>query len=906
MEQPPLMRRRNLQLLLGLAIVSAGAGAMAFLFRPQAGQAPAAAPSAPMLWESAQEDLQRGRFVDAERRLTEALAAAAPDERWSIAWDLIRLLRMEGRTAEAQRHFREHAGNYPDPARALRESLHLDNEPYPIEAMQQALEGASRLSPGDDRLWLARATLESRRGRFDEAKRWLEKCEQARPGDPAVARAWLDWALAAGRPGESRRVLDRVRAGSDAPAIATTLRAAFDRAAGDDAAERETLTVLIERDDPGALWAMERLAEIATRSGRGEETLRWRNRRQQWERAYEEYIQLLKSRNPAEKAGELARIAQFLGRDFDAAGWQALAESRAIPSMTTSGSEKTLAELFPDLLTARPLAGTEGPDKVPPASPRFEEIAESAGLRFSHNNGDTKHQLTPPVTGSGGVAAFDYDNDGWLDIYAVQSGPFPQGAPAGESDRLFRNRGDGTFEDVTDRAGIGKLALGYGHGVTAADYDNDGHVDLFLTRWRGYRVLRNGGDGTFADVTEWVGLGGDRDWPTSAAFGDFDHDGDLDLFVCHYLRWDEADLRSCSDPDDPTRYKCNPRDFPALPDHLFRNDGGKFVDVTAEAGIRDADGRGLGVVTADLDGDGLIDIYVANDQSANALYRNLGGMRFEETALLNGAGANARGGYQAGMGVALGDTDRDGLPDLVVTNFYNESSTLFRNLGGGQFADASAPTGLAALSRYLLGFGVGLPDVNNDGRLDYLAVNGHVFDGRPKYPWEMPAQLLVQDAGGRFVDGGAGSGKVFSDLRMGRGLAIADLDNDGRLDAVLQSQNQPLALLMNRTEGAKKAITIQLEGKASPRDGTGARVEVVAGDRRWVGWASGGGSYQSANDPRLHFGAGDAARIDRVEVTWPSGRRDAYEGLATGAGYRLIEGDPAPRPLQGFPPPAGN
>jgi len=232
-----------------------------------------------------------------------------------------------------------------------------------------------------------------------------------------------------------------------------------------------------------------------------------------------------------------------------------------------------------------------------------------------------------------------------------------------------------------------------GHGVAVGDFDNDGHPDLFVTRWRAYALYRNKGDGTFEDVTIPAGFGGDRDWPTSAAFADLDGDGDLDLYVCHYLRWDEHDRRPCADPSDPARYNCNPRDFPALPDHIFRNDGGRFVDVTAESGIVDRDGRGLGVVAADLDGDGLIDLFVANDTTANYLFKNLGGFRFAESAELAGVAANGQGGYQAGMGVTCGDLDGDGQPDLAVTNFYGESTTLFRNLGAGNFADHTARSG---------------------------------------------------------------------------------------------------------------------------------------------------------------------------------------------------------------------
>jgi hypothetical protein len=431
------------------------------------------------------------------------------------------------------------------------------------------------------------------------------------------------------------------------------------------------------------------------------------------------------------------------------------------------------------------------------------------------------------------------------------------------------------------------------------DYDNDGHPDLFVTRWRSYALYRNTGAGTFEDATGPAGLTGDRDWPTSAAFADLDGDGDLDLYVCHYLAWDETDPRRCSDPKDPSIYHCNPRDFAARPDHVFRNDGGRFVDVTARAGIIDRDGRGLGVVAADLDDDNRIDVYVANDTTANFLFRNLGGFRFEESALTVGAAANGNGGFQAGMGVACGDLDGDGRPDLAVTNFYNESTTFFQNMGQGTFSDRTEAIGLAAPSRYLLGFGIAFLDVKNDGRLDLLTANGHIHDGRPHFPWMMPAQLLLGGADGRLTDVTAQAGPPFQPLHLGRGLAAGDLDNDGRVDALILAQNEPLVYLHNRTAGGH-FLTIGLEGRASNRDGVGARVTVTADGRRQVAQRCGGGSYQSAHDPRLHFGLGEATRIEAVEVRWPSGRVDRFEDLAADAGYHLIEDERRPKALKGW------
>ncbi|MDE2507599.1 MAG: VCBS repeat-containing protein, partial [Planctomycetota bacterium] len=445
--------------------------------------------------------------------------------------------------------------------------------------------------------------------------------------------------------------------------------------------------------------------------------------------------------------------------------------SRSLASMMQVETARAAAVAPPPRIEPRP-APT-------PVIPSFRDDAEAAGLsRFVHDNGHVARRRPPPTEPmSGGVALLDYDGDGLLDVYAVQGGPFPPQAASRCGDRLFRNRGDGGFEDATARAGLDQCAGGYGFGVATGDFDNDGRTDLFVTRWNAYALYRNRGDGTFEDVTAARGLDGARDWPSSAAFGDFDGDGDLDLYVCHYLLYDPANPKRCQKPDAPADHFCNPRDFPALPDHLFRNDGGRFVDVTQDAGIVDADGRGLGVVATDIDEDGRLDLFVANDMSANYYFRNLGGMRFEEVALLHGLASNAAGGYQAGMGVARGDLDGDGRLDFAVTNFFNESTTFYRNLGGGEFADDTEAIGLAAPSRFLLGFGIAFFDANNDGRLDLMTVNGHINDGRPRFPWTMPTQLLIGGPDGRLIDVSSRAGAPFAALRLGRGLAVGDLDN---------------------------------------------------------------------------------------------------------------------------------
>jgi hypothetical protein len=491
---------------------------------------------------------------------------------------------------------------------------------------------------------------------------------------------------------------------------------------------------------------------------------------------------------------------------------------------------------------------------------------------------------------SGGVGLLDYDGDGRLDVYCVQGGPVvPQPGRPYAGDRLFRNRGDGTFEDVSERAGIAAMRRGYGHGVAVGDVDNDGHPDVFVTRLGSYALYRNRGDGTFEDLTEAAGLGGDRGWPTSAAFADLDGDGDLDLYICHYVRWSSGHPARCHDAETGRPTYCQPRVFEAEPDRLFRNDGGRFVDVTAEAGIVDREGRGLGVVAVDLDGDARVDLFVANDTTANLAFFNQGGLRFREAGLESGLAANAAGGFLAGMGVACGDADGDGRPDLAVTNFYDESTTLYRNLGDGFFADASAASGTAAPSRYLLGFGISFLDYDNDGHLDLATANGHVNDSRPLFPYAMPALLLAGGKSGRFVVVSAAAGPPLTTPRVGRGLAAGDLDNDGSEDLLIVAQGEPLAYLHNRTTGGH-FLALRLEGTRSARDAVGARVIVTSAGRQQSAWRFGGGSYLSASDQRLHFGLGSHDRAESVDVYWPSGRTDHYKNLEADAGYLLREG----------------
>jgi enediyne biosynthesis protein E4 len=855
-----------------------------------------------------EELINSGRYAAAEAVLSAALPRAG-DERYDIERALARLYRFEGRVADVRHLLRASWPRSPDPAGVLKEIWLLDYSPMPVEAWGVALDHADA---DDDRVWLGRAGQATQTGRFDEAARWLDACLRRRPDDPAIWRARLDLAVASDDPAGAWRALPHLPADALSPAEGLALRAWLVARRGDREAERRALVRLVERD-PGNSAALERLAALAVEAGRPREAEPYYRRKAEVDRAKDRFRKILLADGYAARAGELARLAEALGRRFEARAWALLdarrpgdrgplpapADPDADPDPSLAG--RTLADRFADLGPGAAPAGPTHAVGRAPTRPDFVDEAEAVGLKFVFDNGQSAlRQL--PETMSGGVAVLDYDGDGWLDVYCVQGGPLADDAPR-EGDRLFRNNGDGTFRDATAAAGLASLSRGYGLGVAVGDVDNDGRPDLFVTRLRSYALYRNRGDGTFEDATARAGLAGVRDYPSSAAFADLDGDGDLDLYACHYMVYDPDHPVVCQDGRGEPFY-CDPSKVVAAPDHLFRNDGGRFVDVTARAGIVDRDGRGLGVVAADLDGDGKLDLYVANDGTANFLFRNRGGLRFEEVGLAAGVAAGAEGGFQASMGVACGDQDGDGRPDLAVTNFYGESSTLYRNLGGGLFADHTAPSGLGLATRYLLGFGTAFLDYDDDGHLDLVTANGHVNDNRPFYPYAMPAQLLAGGPDGRLTDVSARAGPPWDVPRVGRGLATADLDNDGRLDVLILSQNEPLAYLRNRTAGGHR-LTLRLEGTASNRDAVGAVVTVVADGRRRTCWRFGGGSYQSAGDPRLHVGLGPSARAESVEVRWPSGRVDRFGGLAADAGYLLREGDAAPRPLPGFRAPDG-
>ena len=548
------------------------------------------------------------------------------------------------------------------PRDLLRQYVVVDLEPPAVQDQRRQLEEAQRLAPEDDRVWLGLALLNLEEGRLDDSANWLRRCLDARPDDPAVHRAQLRLAMARDDASEAREALAHLAEEDLTPDQILTLEAWFAEHRGDLDAARSALVHLLERS-PTNLEALERLAGLLVRAGDPESSAELRARKAELDAVMNNYRSRYFKADLAREGPDLAKLAETLGRWFEAeAWWTLIARSRGHDDETRAAlfrlreRRQSTADLanIPTLndLRAQVAKGTLDESDRPhaPLPIRFIDDAEEAGLDFVHEPGRTpEHQL--PETMSGGVALLDFDRDGHLDLFAVQGGRLEGRADPSPSsgDRLYRNRGDGTFEDRTDSAGLGRDPR-YGLGVSSADYDNDGHPDLLVTRLGSCSLYRNQGDGTFAEVTEDAGLAGVVGWSSSTAFADIDNDGDLDLYLARYVDWDVHNPTLCRREDGTYSY-CHPLDLKALPDQLFRNDDGRFVDVSDEAGIVVSNpGRGLGVLAADLDEDGRIDFYVANDATANFFFHNLGDGRFEERAELAGLAANARGATRPAWG----------------------------------------------------------------------------------------------------------------------------------------------------------------------------------------------------------------------------------------------------------------
>jgi hypothetical protein len=562
-------------------------------------------------------------------------------------------------------------------------------------------------------------------------------------------------------------------------------------------------------------------------------------------------------------------------------GWSAALSALAVTALTISGA----AEQRP-VMSNRVL---------------FHDVSEASGLSFTHVNGASPDKHFAEIMGSGGLF-FDFDNDGWIDVFLVDGGSKADPRVARTArHRLFRNRGEGSFADVTAASGIRHTA--YGMGVCAGDYDSDGLTDLYLTNAGPNVLYRNAGNGTFTDVTATARVGSPL-WSTSCAFADFDRDGRLDLFVTSYVLGADENPFCGRTGTAKLRVYCHPLNFRPSPNVLYHNVGdGTFTDVSVGAGIGPMSGNGLGVAVADYDDDGWPDVFVANDGVPNFLFHNEGNGRFTERALVAGVSVASDGKARAGMGTAFGDVDGDGRLDLVVTNHETEMHSLFRNGGGGAFTDATASSGIGPATLRYVGFGVVFADHDNDGDLDLVIVNGHVIDNIAMFrsgARHAQQRLLLENTGtGRFRDVSALSGPGFAGERVGRTVVSGDVDNDGDLDFLVTSNGQGVELLLNDGGNRGNALLLRLVGTKSPsnslrasnRDGIGARLRLMAGGRTQVREVTSGSSYLGQNDPRVHVGLGDATIVDRVEIRWPSGRTEVMKNLTANQLVVIREGE---------------
>lgn len=532
---------------------------------------------------------------------------------------------------------------------------------------------------------------------------------------------------------------------------------------------------------------------------------------------------------------------------------------------------------------------------------RFVDTTPSSGVHFQHLASHTANKYLIETMGSG-VALFDYDNDGHEDLFLVNGAPIvapmakgtvPQKPGPSYWNRLYHNNGDGTFTDVTEKAGL--QGIGYGMGVAVGDYDNDGRDDLYVTAYGGNRLYHNNGDGTFTDVTAKAGVGGSG-WSTSAAWVDLDGDGYLDLVVLRYIKWDWDDLW-CGQHLPGYRGYCHPDVFQPISMLAYHNNGdGTFTEEAHKLGL-DKPGKGLGVAIADYDRDGHIDLFVANDSMEEFLYHNKGNGTFEEVGLDAEVAVDGEGRTYAGMGVDFSDYNNDGLPDLVITNLANQKYALYQNSGDGTFNYASYMTGVGGMTLLHSGWGASFADYDNDGWKDLLIAQGHDLDNikltLPQIHYREHFMVARNIDGKKFVDVAPVSGPVFQQRWVGRGMAIGDINNDGNLDAVVTENNGPIHILMNQTQTGNHWLGVKLIGHKSNRDGIGAVVKVVtSAGSQWQTVTTAVG-YLSSSDVRAHFGLGKDAVVKILEVHWPSGIVQTINNVA---GDRYITLD---EPVQG-------
>ena len=535
----------------------------------------------------------------------------------------------------------------------------------------------------------------------------------------------------------------------------------------------------------------------------------------------------------------------------------------------------------------RPSSPRPSADKVAPAAEaiQFENIIEQSKIKFTLKNSVSPQRYTFE-TMAGGVALFDYNNDGLLDIFFTNGADIPSLEKTSPSyaNRLFRNNGDGTFTDVTEKAGL--AGIGYSMGVAAGDYDNDGFVDLYVTGVNHNQLFHNNGDGTFTDVTAKAGVTGvipgyGKAWSITAGWFDYNNDGLLDLLVVNYLDYNMKTAKLCVAQGLPAY--CSPIDFLGTPNILYRNNGdGTFTDVSQQSHISQYVGKGMGVSFADYDNDGFTDVFISNDTFQNYLLHNNGDGTFTEVGLLAGVAYTGFGNAVAGMGTDFRDIDNDGKPDIFQTAMFGEGFPLYRNMGGGQFQDVTGPSGLTKFTSRLTAWGAGVFDFDNDGWKDLFTANSDILDNSMELahrPYALPNGLFRNKGNLTFEDLSAKAGPSFSVPAAHRGAAFGDLNNDGKIDAVVTVLNGPPEIWMNRTSNGNHWILLKLVGVKSNRDGLGTKVKITTSLGDQYNEATTAVGLNSSSDKRVHFGLGTATVIDRIELAWPSGIRQVLTGV---------------------------
>jgi enediyne biosynthesis protein E4 len=541
--------------------------------------------------------------------------------------------------------------------------------------------------------------------------------------------------------------------------------------------------------------------------------------------------------------------------------------------------------------------------KPGPASPelgfRFTDVTNAAGIQFRHNSGAYGGKLLPETLGSG-CAFLDYDGDGWQDILLINSMDWPGHKRQSSTLKLYHNNHNGTFSDVTRRAGL-EVEI-YGMGVAVGDYNNDGFPDILVTCVGQNRLFRNTGKGTFVDATHTSGLSGRQAFSTSALWFDFDRDGLLDLFVCNYVKWSPEHDVFCS-LDGKHKSYCTPEAYRGETCWLFHNRGnGTFEEVTATSGIFDNSSKSLGVAMLDYDHDGWPDLLVANDTQPNKLYRNQRNGTFKDVAVEAGIAFSAEGKARAGMGVDVADFENSGNPGVAITNFDNEMIGLYRAAGNGNYQDVALPSGVGLPSKSTLGFGCVFVDLDLDGGVDLIAVNGHIDDtvrNVRNVGYAQPPQLFLNSGKGTFTENGGAAGGGFNQPKVGRGLAYGDFDRDGDSDILITTNNGPAYLFRNDNTSGNRSIRFRLIGAQSNRDAIGAIVRVFHGGSTQMRMVKGGSSYLSQSELPVTFGIGKREIIDRVVIEWPSARTEEYKDLAAGRCYECVESKGITA-LQGF------